>query len=131
LREKVARESAPDERYAMRENHGPVAKARSLRVGSTEAERKLWLLLRGRRLSIMKWRRQVPLGRYIVDFVCFERRLVVECDGSQHAESAHDEVRDAWLRQQGFTIARFWNHEVLNAPESVMDTILARAGLPF
>ncbi len=115
----------------MGESRQPIAKARSLRASSTEAERKLWRVLRGRRLAALTWWRQVPLGRYIVDFVCFEHRLIVECDGSQRDESPRDEIRDAWLRQQGLTIVRFWNHEVLNAPESVTDTIPGRAGLPF
>ena len=115
----------------MTEKPRSIATARALRSAQTETERRLWQILRGRRLATLKWRRQVPVGRFIVDFVCFEHRLIVECDGSQHAESPCDEIRDAWLRQQDFTIVRFWNHEVLNAPDSVTDTILARAGLPF
>ena len=102
-----------------------------MRQAPTDAERRLWQLLRGRRLTALKFRRQVPLGRYIVDFVCFEHRLIVEADGSQHAESLRDAVRDAWLGAQGYTIVRFWNHEILTNPSSVQDTILARAGLPW
>ena len=71
------------------------------------------------------------MGRYIVDFVCFEYRLIVEADGSQHAESLHDVVRDTWLDSQGYTIVRFWNHEILTSPGVGQDTILARAGLPW
>jgi very-short-patch-repair endonuclease len=107
----------------------PLAKsrARAMRRQPTDAERALWHLLRDRRLAQTKWRRQVPLGPYIVDFVCFERRVVVECDGSQHAENA----RDAWLTTQGFTVLRFWNHTVLKERSTVIDTILARCGLPW
>ena len=104
--------------------------ARALRTEQTEAERKLWRILRGRRFAGLKWRRQVPLGRYILDFVCFEHHVVVECDGAQHAESLGDEIRDAWLAAQGFAVVRFWNHDIMHSPRMVEDTILARAGLP-
>jgi len=110
---------------------GVKAHARSLRSHQTEAERSLWRLLRDRRLQSMKWRRQVPIGTYIVDFVCFEHRLIVECDGSQHADCRRDMERDAWLREQGFTITRFWNHEIMREEESVVNTILAKCGLPW
>jgi very-short-patch-repair endonuclease len=106
-------------------------RARTMRVAATDAENALWRLLRDRRLAEMKWRRQIPLGNFIVDFVCFERRLIVECDGSQHSDSRYDAARDAWLRAQGFMIARFWNHEVLNERASVVDAILARCRLPW
>jgi very-short-patch-repair endonuclease len=109
---------------------GATSRARMLRAQETDAERALWRLLRGRRLESIKWRRQFPIGAYVVDFVCFEHRLIVECDGFQHAGSQRDVARDAWLRAQGFTIARFWNHEILGERESVLNTILARCGLP-
>ena len=105
--------------------------ARSLRTGQTEAEGKLWKLLRDRRLCQLKFKRQVPIGKYVADFVCFEKRLIVEADGSQHADSDHDRERDAWLRAQGFTVVRFWNVEILKTPRVVQDTVLARAGLPW
>ncbi len=82
------------------------SRARELRRDLTEAETALWSALRDRRLSATKWRRQVPLGRYIVDFMCLERKVVVECDGSQHAENARDAVRDDWLRSQGFQVVQ-------------------------
>ena len=104
---------------------------RALRRRSTEAETRLWQILRGRRLAHLKWRRQAPVGDYIADFLCYEHRLIVECDGSQHADSHRDVVRDRWLGEQGFAIIRFWNHEVLQNPTGVTDTILARVGLPF
>ena len=111
----------------------PAAKthARALRVQQTDAERALWRLFRDRRLQSMKWRRQVTIGAYIADFVCFEHHLIVECDGSQHAESHHDVLRDGWLRAQRFMIARFWNREILHERENVLNAILAQCGLPW
>ena len=116
-----------------RQSTPPLAKSRAgaMRRQPTDAERALWHLLRDRRLAQTKWRRQVPLGPYIVDFVCFERRVIVECDGSQHAENARDAARDAWLTTQGFTVLRLWNHAVLKERSTVIDTILARCGLPW
>ena len=84
----------------------PKARARAMRHGPTEAERKLWHLLRDRRFSGFKFRRQVQIGRYIVDFVCPAKRLIVEVDGGQHAENAYDAARDAWLMAEGFRIRR-------------------------
>ena len=107
------------------------SRARDMRREPTPAEKALWHLLRDRRLSRLKWRRQVPLGPYILDYVSFERRVIVECDGSQHVENARDMLRDTWLRDQGFLVLRFWNQEVLFERESVVSTILARSGLPF
>ncbi|MDF1601576.1 endonuclease domain-containing protein [Mesorhizobium sp. YIM 152430] len=99
--------------------------ARSMRREPTEAENRLWHELRGRRLDRIKFRRQVPVGRYVVDFVCLEAMLVVELDGSQHAESAHDMVRDAELKARGFRVLRFWNDDVLKDMNGVCDTIIA------
>lgn len=76
------------------------------------AERKLWFKLRDRRLDGLKFRRQVPIGGYIVDFVCFDCGLIVELDGGQHNENPRDALRDAELRKRGFTILRFWNNDV-------------------
>jgi len=89
----------------------------------TDAERALWRLLRDRRLSGWRFRRQQPIDRYIVDFVCFEARLVIEVDGGQHAESEADKVRDAHLHSQGFQVLRFWNTDVLAGRDSVYRTI--------
>jgi very-short-patch-repair endonuclease len=110
---------------------GATSRARTLRAQETDAERALWRLLRDRRLQSTKWRRQAPIGSYVVDFVCFGHRLIVECHGSQHADSRRDVRRDAWLRAQGFEIARFWNHEILRERGSVLSTILARCSLPW
>jgi very-short-patch-repair endonuclease len=87
--------------------------------------------LRDLRLSGLKFRRQVPVGPYIVDFLCVGARLIVEADGSQHGENHRDARRDAYLAEQGWTVLRFWNHDILQNRESVIDTILARAGLPW
>jgi very-short-patch-repair endonuclease len=106
------------------------ARARAMRGTPTDAELRLWRLLRDRRLSSLKFRRQVPVGPYIVDFLCVGSRLIVEVDGSQHAESHRDEVRDAYLAREGWTVLRFWNHEVSLNREGVLDTILAHAALP-
>jgi very-short-patch-repair endonuclease len=100
-------------------------RARRLRRTQTDAEWRLWQTLRARDFAGYKFKRQQPLGVYIVDFVCFERRLIVEVDGSQHVESASDRERDQWLANQGFRVLRFWNNAVLQESESVQETILA------
>ena len=97
--------------------------ARNLRRGSTDAERKVWNHLRGKRLLGQKFKRQEQIGDYIVDFVCFRQRLIIEVDGSQHAESAEDRARDTWLESQGFQVLRFWNNEVLENEDGVVATI--------
>jgi very-short-patch-repair endonuclease len=102
--------------------------ARAMRQIATDAERKLWLLLRDRRLHGIKFRRQVPFGPYILDFVCFERRLVVEVDGGQHITKQGDRPRDARPRKAGFRVVRYWNTEVLKNPEGVLTDLLARLG---
>ncbi|RWE19567.1 MAG: endonuclease domain-containing protein [Mesorhizobium sp.] len=99
--------------------------ARTMRREPTEAEDRLWQELRGRRLDKIKFRRQVPVGRFVADFVCAEARLIVEIDGSQHAESRHDKERDAELKARGFRVLRFWNDDVLKGLEAVCDTIIA------
>ncbi|RWD43559.1 MAG: endonuclease domain-containing protein [Mesorhizobium sp.] len=110
--------------------HQPVAPAkrnfaRAMRREPTEAEDRLWQELRGRRLDNIKFRRQVPIGRYVADFVCAEARLIVEIDRSQHAESRHDQERDAELKARGFRVLRFWNDDVLKELDAVCDTIIA------
>ena len=94
-------------------------KARELRVFSTDAERRLWSALRRRRLQNYKFRRQHPVGRFILDFACVEHRLVIEAHGGQHGGSADDE------RRKGWRVIRFWNNEILTNIEGVTDTILA------
>jgi very-short-patch-repair endonuclease len=90
----------------------------------TDAERLLWSRLRRRFLGT-KFRRQLPVGRFIVDFACLGSNLVIEVDGGQHLESAADEARDRWLAENGFRVLRFWNHEVLGNLDGVLQTIAA------
>ncbi|GAB1235164.1 ATP-dependent RNA helicase HrpA [Ferrigenium sp. UT5] len=100
--------------------------ARLLRKNATDAEQLLWKLLRDRQLLDAKFRRQHPLGAYILDFYCHEAKLAVELDGGQHAEdkqSQHDEKRSVWLNAQGITVLRFWNHDVLKNTEGVLQKI--------
>jgi very-short-patch-repair endonuclease len=99
--------------------------ARQLRRTMTPAEQWLWHRLRGCRLADCRFRRQHPLGPYVVDFACLERRLVIELDGSQHLEAPADARRDAWLRHQGYTVLRYWNHDVLDRTERVLAAIQA------
>jgi len=94
----------------------------------TDAERKLWLALRDRRLAGFKFRRQVPVGPFIVDFLCYHARLVIEVDGGQHAESARDARRDQWLEANDFRVLRFWNNDVLTNTEGVLTVILDSLG---
>ena len=101
--------------------------ARSMRREATEAEDRLWQELRSRRLDGLKFRRQYPIGNAIADLVCLKSRLVVELDGTQHAESSYDVDRDAVLRERGFRVLRFWNDDVLRDLNSVCDTIIAYA----
>jgi len=107
----------------------PTRRARELRSAMTDAERALWQALRRRRLGA-RFRRQVPLGPYIVDFACLEQKLAVEVDGGQHAESEYDAGRDAWLRAHGFRVLRFWNNEVLANLEGVATVIYEAVGGP-
>ena len=100
-------------------------RARELRKDPTAAERALWKCLRLRQISGYKFRRQQPIGLYIRDFVCFEKKLIIEVDGGQHSQQiVEDSKRTAWLTDQGFSVLRFWNNEVLEATEAVGATIL-------
>lgn len=102
-----------------------LGRARAMRSEPTEAERVLWRQLRAKRLAGWKWRRQQPIGRYIADFICFEERLIVETDGSQHIGSAYDVRRDQWLRAQGFRLFRFYNADVSARTPAVQEAIVA------
>jgi len=100
-------------------------RCRRLRRTATDAERLLWRHLRDRRLAGAKFRRQHPMGRYVVDFFCLERALVIEVDGGQHAvQVERDQLRDAWLRSQGCRVVRFWNNEVIDNLEGALSRIL-------
>jgi very-short-patch-repair endonuclease len=103
-------------------------KARKLRLAQTDAEAHLWRQLRAHRLHGLKFKRQKPMGHYIVDFVCIECRLIVELDGSQHADQQeYDSLRTGWLSAQGYEVIRFWNHEVMTSLHVVLETIYLKA----
>ncbi len=96
-----------------------------MRHEATDAEAKMWHLLRDRRLVGFKFRRQAPFRNYILDFVCFDRRIVVEVDGSQHG-STRDETRDAALAAEGFRVMRYWNNDVLQRSRAVLEDLLIK-----
>ncbi|MBL8520681.1 MAG: endonuclease domain-containing protein [Betaproteobacteria bacterium] len=98
-----------------------------MRSKPTDVEARLWMQLRAGQLQGLKFKRQVPIGNYIADFVCFASKLIVEVDGGQHNGSKHDEIRDAWLRSQGFVVLRYWNNDVLCNMEGVLTDILHHA----
>jgi very-short-patch-repair endonuclease len=101
-------------------------RATAMRWEPTEAETRLWSMLRAKRLGGTKWRTQVNFEDcYIADFVCFEHRLIVEADGGQHADNRHDERRDRWFEAQGFRVLRFWNNDILANSDGVATLILA------
>ena len=100
------------------------SRSRQLRRNLTEAEQALWRHLRLRQLDGRKFRRQQPIGPYIVAFICLERRLIIELDGGQHSsQTTSDAERSAWLETQGFRVLRFWNHKVLQNIEAVKERI--------
>jgi very-short-patch-repair endonuclease len=97
---------------------------KALRKNQTDAEKRLWYHLRNRQLAVFKFRRQHEIGHYIVDFVCLEIKLIVELDGSQHAEQiARDRQRTAFLQSLGFKVIRFWDNEVLTQTQNVLEAI--------
>ncbi|MFH1367720.1 MAG: DUF559 domain-containing protein [Elusimicrobiota bacterium] len=98
--------------------------ARHLRKNLTDAERKMWRCLRHRQIGGHIFRRQAPIGRYIVDFVCFKKKLVIEVDGGQHLKKIkYDDNRTAWLNSRGYKVLRFWDSEALGNVEAVAETI--------
>ena len=98
--------------------------AKRLRRNSTQAEALLWSRLRARQMEGMKFRRQQPIENFIVDFVCFEKRIVIELDGGQHAKNKDkDNERDRLLTENGFTVLRFWDNEVFENIEGVLEVI--------
>ncbi len=97
--------------------------SRKLRNSLTEAEKHLWYVLRAENLGV-KFRCQAPIGNYIVDFVAYEKKFIIELDGGQHYQSYNDKVRDKWLSSQGFTVLRFWNNEVLENRNGVVLKII-------
>ncbi|MEC8713864.1 MAG: DUF559 domain-containing protein [Pseudomonadota bacterium] len=105
--------------------------AKRMRREPTEAEARLWSILRAGRMDGAKFKRQEQIGDYIVDFVCFAERLIVEADGSQHVENGADQVRDAWLKSQDFRILRFWNDDILRDTDAVGEAIHAALRPPL
>jgi len=106
-------------------NQKRTARARSLRKVENDAEAALWSELRARRLGGYKFVRQLPIGPFFADFACRDALLVVEVDGSQHAESEYDAKRNAFMNANGWSVVRFWNADVLRAREAVLDTLIA------
>src|SRR3954470_8784445 len=104
---------------------GALERVRELRRETTPAERRLWSRLRGRRLSGFKFKRQEWVGPFIADFYCWEARLIVEVDGTQHADDDdYDRARSAYLKREGFRVVRFWNNQVTDEMEGVLAAIL-------
>ena len=103
--------------------------SRELRNNATEAEKYIWYMLRLKNLGV-KFRRQTAIGHYVVDFVCFERQIVIEIDGGQHENNESDKVRDKWLKAEGFEVLRFWNHDVLKNRDGVLKMIIERLKTP-
>ena len=98
--------------------------AKKLRKDSTDTEKLLWRYLRAKQISGLKFRRQEPIGKYIVDFVCFENRVLIECDGGQHMlQKDKDDQRDRWFIKQGFRVLRFWDNEILQQTKDVLKKI--------
>ena len=98
---------------------------KSLRKRLTDAEKVLWKHLRAKQLQGLKFRRQEPIGKYVVDFVCYQKRIVVEVDGGQHSkESSKDEERDRWFQKEGYKVLRFWNNDVLTNTDGVLEVIM-------
>lgn len=100
--------------------------AKSLRNRTTDAEQLLWRHLRAKHFGGLKFRRQQPIGTYIVDFVCFEKKIFVELDGGQHTqpeEMQNDSMRDQWFEAQRYKVLRFWDNEVLTNTQGVLEMI--------
>jgi very-short-patch-repair endonuclease len=111
-----------------RRRKGATARARKLRQGGNQAEALLWLELKNRKLGGFRFTRQLPIGPYFADFACREKWLVIEIDGSQHADNPRDRARDEYMQTQGYSILRFWNTDVLKHRASVCETILTVLG---
>lgn len=107
------------------------AAAQQLRKNLTKAENLLWQKLRNRQFEDFKFRRQQPVGSYIVDFVNFEKRMVIEVDGGQHAIlKDKDKKRDAWLNAEGYAVMRFWNNEVFENLDGILEVIRDKLTTP-
>jgi len=115
----------PPKKSRSRRKPGITERARTLRWVENSAEGSLWQELKGRRLGGHQFVRQHPIGPYFADFCCRKKKLVVELDGSQHADSSYDRRRDEFMRAKGYSILRFWSHDVLKQRGPICDTILA------
>jgi very-short-patch-repair endonuclease len=115
----------PDNDDITKRRPGKTQQARRLRKTNTEEEYRLWSDLRDRRLNGHKFARQIPLGPYVVDFLCRDKSLIVEIDGFQHATSSSDMIRTHWLNANGYSVLRFWNHEITRERQPVLETIFA------
>jgi very-short-patch-repair endonuclease len=108
--------------------------AKRLRSNMTDAERRLWYRLRAHRFQGLKFKRQAPIGPYIVDFICFEHGLIIELDGGQHAQSESDRHRDTWLNSEGYRVLRFWNDDMMKRTNTILAEIsnaLTEASTPL
>ncbi len=112
-------------------NRSLVGIAKRLRTRLTDVEKKLWYRLRNRQFYGFKFRRQYPIGGYVVDFICTEAKLIIELDGGQHAlQSSRDHARDTWLHGEGYRVLRFWNNELVENLEGVLISIQSALGNP-
>ncbi|OGQ88995.1 MAG: DNA methylase [Deltaproteobacteria bacterium RIFOXYD12_FULL_56_24] len=117
---------SPRERDRERAPKKLLTRARTLRRQSSDAEKTLWVHLRARRFNGYKFRRQVIIESYIVDFICVEAKLIIEADGGQHTEQrAYDAVRTARLEHLGYRVIRFWNHEILAELDAVLERVFS------
>ncbi len=108
----------------MKQNPRAIGQARQLRSDATPAEVILWKHLRSRRFEQFKFRRQRPIGKYIVDFVCLGIKLIIELDGESHLKKQErDEERDEWLQEQGYRVLRYWNNQIYDELDSVLEEI--------
>jgi len=97
--------------------------AKALRTNQTDPEGIIWSRLRAGNMEGLKFKRQQPIGKYIVDFVCLEKKIIIEIDGGQHNDSMNDQERDIWLSEQGYKVKRFWNNEVTQNLDGVLEVI--------
>ena len=107
-----------------------LTRAKRLRRTMTDAERRLWSILRDKQVSGAKFRRQQPIGPFVADFVCQEARLVIEADGGQHFDNLTDARRTAFLQSKGYRVLRFWNNDILTNPDGVAEAIAAAMPSP-
>ena len=118
-RRSLVRRTARQDRSARRST----TRSKNLRQNQTDAEEVIWHRLKAKRLLGLKFRRQFPIGPYFADFICIEKKLIIEIDGGQHCESATDKVRTDFLNKEGFEVIRFWNNDVLQNIEGAVSSL--------